>query len=174
MTFKEPIVPAQLCFIISHKWNYSHRTIKAESYQKSKWLKSTLQDRHENYLTYRSVFSYNAASRESPVEREMKMMIIIMILDLCALLFCQMNSLNPAAFSYEIKMKNILYITLKEQLTTTRPEHRAQQTEYIKVWREISCMAKQAWETYMELLRLLRQKRKTDCMSLLLKKENSH
>lgn len=63
----------------------------------------------------------------------MKMMIIIMILDLCALLFCQMNSLNPAAFSYEIKMKNILYIALKEQLTTTRPEHRAQQTEYIKV-----------------------------------------
>lgn len=34
---------------------------------------------------------------------------IIMVLDICALLFCQMNTANPVAFSYQIKLQNIYF-----------------------------------------------------------------
>lgn len=96
MTFKEHAGPTWLGFIIRAKWNYSQITIKAESNQKSKWLKSTLPERHANCFTYRPCVSLHRC--RSPAERGM-MMMMIMIVDLCALLFCQMNK-TPAVFSW--------------------------------------------------------------------------
>ncbi len=161
----------KVCFIILPQWNCSRRAIRAESNQKSKWLRSTLQDRHGNCFTYRPVFFLYRC--QSPAERDMRMMIIIMILDLCALLFCQMNTLNPVVFSYAtLKLKNIYLTEWAVNHQTSRGRRArgfaqtATTTEWIKVWYEISCTTKQVGETYMELLRLPKQREtQTACHS---------